>query len=150
MAGQQPNFFFSCFMNKILPVIMAMAVLGTGGWYGFQRYQAIQTQRTQKAQVAAVEAKQRAAQAAADATRREVEPQLKLMKVTSIMPGQPGIVIIDKKEYTEGENLALPKGGKRVQIIKVQDSGVLLAYNGLSFRLEPPAAPDLAALRKGR
>ncbi len=144
-------------MNKILLVIVAMAVLGGGGWYGFQRYQVIQAQHAQKTSMAAAAAKQRALQAAneakqraADATRREIEAQLKPMRVTSIMPGQPGIVIIDKKEYAEGESLTLPQGGKRVQITKVQDDGILLAYNGLGFRLEPPAAPDLAALRKGK
>ncbi len=137
-------------MNKILLVIVAVAVLGVGGWYGFRQYQVIQTQRVQKARVAVAEAKQRASQAAADATRRDVEAQLKPMKVSSIMPGQPGIVIIDKKEYTEGETLPLPRGGKLLQITKVRDDGVLLACNGLTFRLDPPAAPDLATLRKGK
>lgn len=135
-------------MTKILLAIVAMAALGAGGWYGFQEYQVIQAQRAEKARVAAVEAKQHALQAAAEATRRDVESQLKPMKVSSIMPGQPGIVIIDKKEYAEGDQLALPRGGKQLQIAKVRDDGILLAYNGLTFRLDPPAAPDLAASRK--
>ncbi len=148
-------------MNKILLVIVAMAALGVGGWYGFQRYQLVQAQHAQQARTAAAEAKQRAlqaaneakqraARAAADATRREVEAQLKPMRVTSVLPGQPSIVIIDKKEYAEGESLTLPQGGKSLLITRVQEDGILLAYNGLTFRLDPPAAPDLAALRKGK
>ncbi len=137
-------------MNKLVLVIVAMAALGAGGWYGFQQFQVIQAQRAHKAQVAAAEAKQKAVQAAADSTRKEVEAQLKPMKVSSIMPGQPGLVIIDKKEYQEGDQLPLPRGGKRLQIAKVRGDGVLLAYNGLTFRLDPPAAPDLAALRKAK
>ena len=108
----------------------------------------IQAQRAHKAQVAAAEAKQKAALATADSTRKEVEAQLKPMKVSSIMPGQPGLVIIDKKEYQAGDQLPLPRGGKRLQIAKVRDDGVLLAYNGLTFRLDPPSAPDLDAIRK--
>lgn len=135
-------------MNKLVLMIVALAALGAGGWYGYQQFQVIQAHRAHQAQVAAAEAKQKAAQAAADATRKDVEAQLKPMKVSSIMPGQPGLVIIDKKEYQEGDQLPLPHGGKRLQIARVRDDGILLAYNGLTFRLAPPAAPDLEALRK--
>ena len=142
-------------MNKFLLVVVTLAALGIGGWYGFQEYQVVRAKQAQKAhdaaiaaQAAAAQAKQRAAQAAADATRKDVEAQLKPMKVSSIMPGQPGLVIINKKEYAEGDPLPLPQGGKVLHISKVRDDGILLAYNGLTFRLAPPAAPDLDALRK--
>ena len=144
----KPDFLFYLHMNKIVLLIVALAVLGTGGWYGYQQYRVIRAKQVEKARVADAEAKQKAAQAAADSTRRDVEAQLKPMKVSSIMPGQPGIVIIDKKEYTEGDRLTLPRGGKQLQIAKVRDDGILLAYNGLTFRLDPPAEPDLAASRK--
>ena len=146
-------------MKKMLTMIVTVAALGVGGWYGFQRYQAIHAEHAQKAQATANEAKQRAALAAAeaklrarqaeiDSTRHDIETQLKPLKVTSIMPGQPGIAIINKKEYAEGDPLPLPGGKKQLQIAKVNEDGILLAYNGLTFHLDAPAAPDLDAIRK--
>ena len=143
-------------MQKFLLVILVGGSLGMCGWRGFQYYQTTYAKPSQTALAAAGRAKQSAARTAADAkqqaevaaTRRDIEAQLKPLKVTSIMPGQPGIVIIDKKEYAEGDPLPLPHGGKKLQVTKVNDDGILLAYNGLMFRLDPPAAPDLDALRK--
>ncbi len=63
------------------------------------------------------------------------------------MPGQPGQVIIDKQDYTEGESVPLPKG-RKAKIVAVQDDGVQLTCNGMTFHLDAPAGPDLAALRK--
>lgn len=135
-------------MPKALVALILVLVLGAGGYFGFQEYQVIQAQRAEKARVAAAAARARTEQAANDATRKDVESQLKPMKVTSIMPGQPGLAIIDKKPYAEGDPLLLPRGGKALKITSVREDGVRLAYNGLAFRLDPPAAPDLDALRK--
>ena len=136
-------------MPKSLLALVLALVLAGGGYFGFQEYQTIQAQRAAKAHAAAAAAAEaarvRAQQAANDATRKDVESQLKPLKVTSIMPGQPGLVIIDKKPYAEGD--PLPLKGKALKITAVREDGVLLAYNGLSFRLDPPAAPDLDALR---
>ena len=136
-------------MQKALLTVVVLALLGVGGYFGFQQYQLIQAKRAEAARVAAAAAQAKARQAANDATRKDVEGQLRPMKVTSIMPGKPGLAIIDKKEYAEGDSLPLQKG-KALRITAVRDDGILLAYNGLAFRLDPPAAPDLAALRKPR
>ena len=85
--------------------------------------------------------------AAAAAERGEIDAALKAMHLTTIMPGQPGLVIIDKQEYSEGEDLPLPKG-RKARIVSVQDDGVKLTCNGMEFRLDAPAGPDLAAMRK--
>ena len=141
-------------MQKFLLAILMAAVLGVGGWRGFQYYQSAHVKQAQRAP-ATGQSKASAAQTAADAkqqaeiaaTRHDIEAQLKPLKVTTIMPGQPGIVIIDKKEYAEGDPFPLPRG-KKLQVAKVNEDGILLAYNGLTFHLDPPAAPDLDALRK--
>ena len=141
-------------MNKIVVMIVVLAVVGVGGWFGFQAYQTIQAQRAEKARAAAVQARaaadekkyaaaQVAAKAAADTLRKDVEAQLKPMKISSLMPGQPGLVIIDKKEYAEGDPLLLPRGGKTLQVTQVREDGVLLALNGMTFRLAAPATVDL-------
>ena len=143
-------------MQKFLLVILMGGALGMGGWRGYRYYQTTHAKPTPKAPVAAGQAKLAAAQTTADAkqqaevaaTRRDIEAQLKPLKVTSIMPGEPGIVIIDKKEYAEGDKFPLAGGKKQLQVAKVNEDGILLAYNGLTFRLDPPAAPDLEALRK--
>ncbi len=87
------------------------------------------------------------AAAATAAERGEIEAALKAMHLTTIMPGQPGLVIIDKQEYSEGEDLPLSKG-RKARIVSVQDDGVQLACNGMTYHLAAPAAPDLAALRQ--
>ena len=143
-------------MQKFLLVILMGGALGMGGWRGYQYYQTTHAKPTPKAQAATGQAKPAVVAAAADAkqqaeveaTPHDIEAQLKPLKVTSIMPGEPGIVIIDKKEYAEGDKLTLSAGKKQLQVAKVNEDGVLLAYNGLTFRLDPPAAPDLEALRK--
>lgn len=143
-------------MDKFLLVILAAGLLGVGGWRGYGYYQTTHAKLVPKVQTAGGKAQMSAAQAAADAkkqaeidaTRKDIESQLKPLKVTSIMPGEPGIAIINKKEYAEGDKLALSGGKKQLQVAKVNEDGILLAYNGLTFRLDPPAAPDLEALRK--
>ena len=85
--------------------------------------------------------------AAANAERQEIEAALKAMHVTSILPGQPGMIIVDKQEYSEGESLPLPKG-RKAKIVTVQDDEVQLACDNMAFHLDAPAGPDLAALRK--
>ena len=132
-------------MRKTLTAVVMLLVLGAGGYFGFQQYQAMQARKARAAEVARLHA----LQVAADATRKDVEAQLKPMRVTSIIPGQPGLAIIDRKEYAEGDALPLPRG-KALKITAVREDGVRLAYNGLAFRLDPPAAPDLEALRKSR
>ncbi len=83
------------------------------------------------------------------AQRQEIEASLKAMHLTTLMPGQPGIVIIDKQEYSEGEELPLGKG-RKAKIVAVQNDGVRLTCNGMAFHLDAPAGPDLAAMRKKR
>ncbi len=130
-------------------MVVILLVLGAGGYFGFQEYQAIQAKRALAAHQAAEAARLRAAQVANDATRKAVDAQLKTMHVTSIMPGKPGLAIIDRREYAEGDALPLPKGSA-LKITAVREDGVQLALNGLAFRLDPPAAPDLEAMRKAR
>ena len=144
-------------MDKFLLVILTAGLLGVGGWRGYGYYQSTHAKPVSKAPAASGPAKGAAQpvvvdakrQAEIDAIRKDVEPQLKPLKVSSILPGEPGIVIINRKEYAEGDKLTL-SGGKQLQITKVNEDGILLAYNGLSFRMDPPAAPDLAASRKGK
>ena len=69
------------------------------------------------------------------------------MHLTTIMPGQPGLIIVDKQEYSEGESLPLPKG-RKARIVSVQDDGVRLTCDNMAFSLDAPGGPDLAALRK--
>ena len=144
-------------MKTPILVVVLLAIIGGAGFYGFQQYQktraalsgrklaAAQQQQSaqQSKQLTEAQAKK---QAAEDATRKEIDASLKPLKVTSILPGQPGIVIIDKQEYAEGD--VLPVARRKLRVTKVQEDGVLLACDGLSFHLDPPAAPDLAASRK--
>ena len=146
-------------MKTPVQIIILLALLAGGGYYGFQQYRAAQAARL--AQVArASEAAHRAVtvqqaqdfakqQAADNAKRQEIGVALQSLKVSSLILGQPGMVIIGKQEYAEGDQIPLPKGHK-ARITKVQEDGVLLACEGLAFHLDPPAAPDLAASRKPR
>lgn len=84
---------------------------------------------------------------AANAERQEIDAAIQAMHLTTIMPGQPGQVIIDKQEYSDGESVPLPKG-RKAKVVAVQDDGVQLTCNNMTFHLAAPAGPDLAALRK--
>ena len=141
-------------MKTPVLVVLLLAIIAGAGYYGFQQYQqtrkalsgrkplASQTQGTAQQSEAAARK-----QAAEEATRKDIDASLKPLKVTSILPGQPGIVIIDKQEYDEGDVLPVAKG-RKLRVTKVQEDGVLLACDGLTFHLDAPAAPDLAASRK--
>ncbi len=139
-------------MKTTIQLVILLALLAGGGYYGYQQYQAAYVRKASLVAKASNEkqtqdsAKKKAAD---DAMRQEIGAALKPLRVSSILPGQPGMVIIDKQEYAEGDQLSLPKG-RKVRITKVQEDGVLLAYNDLSFRLDPPAAPELASGRKPR
>ena len=140
-------------MKTPILVVVLLVIIAGAGFYGFQQYQKTQAalsgrklaaaQQQQSRQLTEAQAKK---QAAEDATRKEVDASLRPLKVTSILPGQPGIVIIDKQEYAEGD--VLPVAKRKLRVTKVQEDGVLLACDGLTFHLDPPAAPDLAASRK--
>ena len=146
---------------KNLLTFLVLIVLGGGGFFGRQQYQIIQARHAEEARAvaaqAAAEARERAAQAAETArihaqqvaaaaaletARKEVETQLKAMRVTSILLGDPALAIIGKKEYAAGDPMALPQG-RTLVVTAVREDGVQLAFNGLSFRLDPPAAPVL-------
>lgn len=81
------------------------------------------------------------------AARAEIEKALVSMKITSILLGDPAIVIINKTDYSVGSPLALP-GGKTLQITRIDEGGVTLAGGAETFHLDAPGAPDLAASRK--
>jgi hypothetical protein len=155
-------------MKTAVQVVIFLALMSAAGYYAFQQYRqahpappppptaaALAAQKLQAAhqQDAAALAKQQAdlakQQAAEAAVRQDIEGTLKTLKVSSILPGEPGIVIIDKHEYAEGDDLPVGKG-RKLRVTHVQEDGVLLASNGLTFHLDPPAAPDLAASRKAR
>ena len=158
-------------MQKIAFSVLALVILAVGGWFGYQQYTVLQARKVAHArqvaaaaqaaaQQAALTAKQHAFAVAAEAERQkqiaaalaartEIEAALKPMKVTSILPGNPGLAIIDKAEYAEGDSLTLA-GGKRLLIASIREDGVALASGSQTFHLAPPAAPDLAAARKGR
>lgn len=80
------------------------------------------------------------ATSAANAERQEIDAALKTMHLTTIMRGQPGLVIIDKHDYSEGESLPLPKG-RKAKIVAVQDDGAQLVCDGMMFHLDV-SAPD--------
>jgi hypothetical protein len=158
-------------MQKIALSVLAIVVLAAGGWFGYQQYTVYQARKAEHArqvaiaaqaaaQQAALAAKQHAFEVAAEAERKkqiaaalavhdEIAAALKPMKVTSILPGNPGLAIIDKAEYAEGDSLPLT-GGKRLLIASIREDGIALASNGQTFHLDPPAAPDLDATRKNR
>jgi hypothetical protein len=160
------NFFR---MQKTVLGIVAVAVLAIGGWFGYQQYTAFQLRRAEHARqvvqqaaaaahLAEVAAKQHAFAvaaevarqkniAAAQAARKETEEALTALKVTSLLPGNPGLAIIDKTEYAEGDSLTLT-GGKRLLIASIKAGGIALSGNGQTFHLDPPSAPDLAAARR--
>lgn len=83
----------------------------------------------------------------APSARAQIEPLLKPLKVTSILLGEPSIVIIDKKDYGVGDTLPLP-GGKKAQVAAINEAGVTLTCEHENFHLDAPAAPDLDAIRK--
>ena len=85
--------------------------------------------------------------AAVQATRAPVEAALATMKVSSILLGDPAIVIISKQEYSVGDDLKLPGKGT-LKVTAIGEDGVTLAASGQSYHLAAPAAPDLAASRK--
>lgn len=85
--------------------------------------------------------------AAAKAAHDQIETALSSMKVSSILLGDPAIVIISKKEHSVGEPLVLPDG-KTLQVTGIGEDGVTLAGNGEVFHLAAPAAPELAASRR--
>ena len=143
-------------MKTPVLVVILLVIIAAGGDAGFRQYQqhqkaeAIKKEQAARQQEAARQADALAKKQAAEAaTRKEVNDALKAVKVSSLTPGQPGIVIIDKQEYAEGDDLLVAKG-RKLRVTKVQEDGVLLACNGLTFHLDPPAAPDLEALRAGK
>ncbi len=158
-------------MQKVALLVLAVVILAVGGWFGYQQYTVMQAGKAEHtrqsamaaqatARQAALAAKKHAFEVAAQAERNkqiaaalsargEIEAALKPMKVTSILPGNPGLAIIDKAEYAEGDSLPLT-GGKRLLIASIREDGVALAGNGQTFHLAPPAAPDLDASRQGR
>ena len=85
--------------------------------------------------------------AAVQAARAPVEAALATMKVSSILLGDPAIVIISKQEYSVGDDLKLPGKGT-LKVTAIGEDGVTLAASGQSYHLAAPAAPDLAASRK--
>ncbi len=158
--------------QKIALSALAIVLVAVGGWFGYEQFTAYQVrkaaharqaviaaqQAAAAAQQAALAAKQHAFQvaqeaerkkeiAAAQAARVEIEGALKPLKVTSILPGNPGLAIIDKTEYAEGDSLTLTCG-KRLLIASIRSDGISLSGNGLTFHLDPPGEPDLAATRK--
>ena len=92
--------------------------------------------------------KQAAAKQAQDA-HAQIESTLHTMKVSSILLGDPAIVIISKQEYSVGDPLTLPGSpAKTLKVTAINDDGVTLAADGQTYHLDAPAAPDLAATRK--
>ena len=85
--------------------------------------------------------------AAARAAHAQIETALGSLKVSSILLGDPAIIIVSKKEYSVGDALVLPDG-KTLRVTGIGEDGVALAGNGEAFHLAAPAAPDLAASRK--
>jgi hypothetical protein len=156
-------------MQKIVFGVMAAIVLAVAGWFGYQQYTALQLRRAEHARQVAQQAAEAAHQAelaakkhafevaaeaarqknilAAQAARKEIEEALKPLKVTSLLPGNPGLAIIDKTEYAEGDSLTLT-GGKRLLIASIRAEGIGLASNGQTFHLDPPPEPDLAAAHR--
>ncbi len=146
-------------MDKNLVIVTALiAVMGAGAWYqhrpAFPKTAPGAVAKGKPmpgvapARTAAVPA---APNPPADqqAARTEIDNALHGLKVTSILLGDPAIVIINKSEYSTGDPLNLP-GGKTLQVTGITEDGVALGYNGMAFHLAAPAAPDLAASRKAR
>ena len=83
------------------------------------------------------------------AARASVESALSGLKVSSILLGDPAVVIISKQDYGVGDPLPLPGNPpKTLKITGINEDGVTLVADGQSYHLAAPAAPDLAASRK--
>ena len=55
-------------------------------------------------------------------------------KISSVLLGSPKIVVIDKREYEEGAEIALP-GGRRGRIREIADEGVTLDCEGRHYHI---------------
>lgn len=55
-------------------------------------------------------------------------------KISSVLLGSPKIVVIDKHEYEEGSEIALP-GGRHGHISEIAEEGVTLNYEGRSYHI---------------
>ena len=57
--------------------------------------------------------------------------------VTSIMLGNPSLVVINARAYSEGELIRMPKGGApmKVRVQQIGDGTVNLAYENQSFTI---------------
>ena len=86
---------------------------------------------------------------AVQATRASVESALSGLKVSSILLGDPAVVIISKQDYSVGDSLKLPGNpAKTLKLTGINEDGVTLVADGQNYHLAAPAAPDLAASRK--
>ena len=57
--------------------------------------------------------------------------------VTSIMLGNPSLVVINARAYSEGEFIRMPKGGApmKVRVQQIGDGAVSLAYENQTFTI---------------
>lgn len=55
-------------------------------------------------------------------------------RISSLLLGAPRIVIIDKREYEEGDDIALPNG-RRGKISEIGEEGVTLHWEGRGYRI---------------
>lgn len=146
--------------KNLFLLVLCLAILGVAGWYQHQHAKAATLPAKTAATTAkkgapaslppgAGQSKDAAALQQRAAARAPIEAALQSMKVSSILLGDPAIVIINKKEYSVGDSLPLP-GGKALPVTAIQEDGISLAANGETFHLAAPAAPDLEASRKLR
>ncbi len=158
---RKANPFLVYFVDKNLVfVVLIVALVGGGAWYQHHAKApvpaavaaagkpvstaAVPPSKAAAATAAAAKAELLKKQAAA---RAEIENALKSMKVTTLLLGEPAIVIINKEEHSVGDSLKLA-GGKELQITGIDENGVALGYDGQRFHLDPPGAPELAASRR--
>jgi hypothetical protein len=151
-------------MNKEFIICIGLIAIGAGGWVANKRWDAYQAQKvvhdqrmaylkltqekTSNAQeirdkkLKETEAQFQKRQEQERAARPEIEAQLKGCKISSILLGNPSIVVINKKNYEEGADLPLPNG-KALKIASIKEDRVMLASGTQTFQLVMPSARDL-------
>ncbi len=146
-------------MQKVILVVLVVALLAVAGQKGWQRYHpapvvpahaaTAPTKKSAAPPAAAATTEQQKQVAAVHAERQAVESALGSMKVSSLMLGDGAVCIINKNDYSLGDTLPLP-GGRKLLVAAIREDGIGLTCNGQAYHLDAPAAPDLAALRKPR
>jgi hypothetical protein len=64
----------------------------------------------------------------------EIQEYAAHAKISSLLLGDPRLVVIDKREYEVGSEIVLPRG-RRGRIAEIAEDGVRVSYDGRSYRI---------------